>query len=76
MMTGAALLPVITVRDNETGEIRVIVKERLDRAAGGRSEDALFAMSQAFADVVMPYVADYPTQWRDWEKIRAKTATS
>ncbi len=32
LMTGAALLPVITIRDDASGEIHVIVKERIDSA--------------------------------------------
>ena len=71
LMSGAALLPVITVRDDATGEIRVIVKERLDTGFGTRNDDAIAAISQAFADLLMPFVTDYPMQWRDWEKIRA-----
>jgi lauroyl/myristoyl acyltransferase len=71
LMSGAALLPVITVRDDASDEMRVIVKPRLDTQPGGRSDEAIMAMSQAFAELVVPYVRAYPMQWRDWEKIRA-----
>lgn len=70
LMAGAALLPVITVRDDASGEIHVIVEKRIDGGYGGRSAEAVVALAQAFADVVMRHVGRHPMQWRDWEKIR------
>ncbi len=76
LLTGAALLPVITIRDDATGQMLVIVKPPLNTDVAARSEEAVLSLSQAFMDQVMPYVREHPMQWRDWEKIRPSSSAS
>jgi lauroyl/myristoyl acyltransferase len=68
-LTGAALLPVFTIRDEATLQMKVIVGEaiRVDQGAG--RDAALLAATQTFADRLRPYAEAHPLQWRDWEKI-------
>ena len=69
-VTGAALLPVYTVRDEGSLAIAVIVGSPIpvDRAAGRKP--AVAAAAQEFANRLAPYVERHPLQWRDWEKLR------
>ena len=71
LMTGAALLPVFTVRDPGTSRIDVIVGEPIAMDHDGNRDETLLKATQAFADRLGPFVASHPLQWRDWEKIRA-----
>jgi lauroyl/myristoyl acyltransferase len=69
-LTGAALLPVVTVREAGTLRIKVIVGPPIpvDRAIDRKR--AVADAAQRFADRLAPFVERYPLQWRDWEKLR------
>ena len=70
LTTGAALLPVFTVRDPGGTGIRVVVDGPIAKPVGGDHDDAMVAMAQEYARRLMPFVSAYPLQWRDWEKLR------
>ncbi len=70
LMTGAALLPVFTIRDPHSTRISVIVDAPIAVDRGADKEEKLLNATQAFADRMAPYVSSHPSQWRDWEKIR------
>ena len=70
LMTGAALLPVFTVRDPDTTRISVIVGKPIAVDRGAHKDEKLLRATQEFADMVSGYVTSHPFQWRDWEKIR------
>jgi lauroyl/myristoyl acyltransferase len=74
LMTGSALLPVFTVRNEGSVAIRVIVDRPIANAADMSRDDALLAMSEEFGRRMAPFVKAYPLQWRDWEKIRVDQA--
>ena len=73
-VVGAPLLPVFTVRDEDTLKIAVIVGPpiALDRTVERKA--AMADAAQRFADRLAPFVARYPLQWRDWEKLRRPSA--
>ena len=70
LMTGAALLPVVTIRDPDTTRISVIVGKPIAVDRGADKDEKLLHATQEFVDVVSGYVTSHPFQWRDWEKIR------
>jgi hypothetical protein len=75
LMTGAALLPVFCVREEGTTKIHVVVDAPIEPPAGAANHDeAMLAMTQEFGSRLAPYVAKYPRQWRDWEKIKPRAA--
>lgn len=73
-MTGAALLPVFTVRDDGATRISVIVGEPIAVDRGADRDEKTLNAAQVFASRLATYVDSHPIQWRDWEKIRAKPA--
>jgi lauroyl/myristoyl acyltransferase len=68
--SGAALLPVFTVRDNATGIIRVVVDPPITAPTGMEKVEQYAAMTQEFADRLEPYVLAHPEQWRDWKSLK------
>lgn len=69
-MTGAALLPVVTLRDEGSDAIRVTVGAPIPVERGRGREDTILSATQTFADRIAPFVKSHPFQWRDWEKVR------
>jgi hypothetical protein len=69
-LTGAALLPVFTVRGAGESTIKVIIEKPLSIPAEGTMDEALQAATQQFADLLESYVRRYPTEWRDWKNLR------
>ena len=66
-LTGAALLPVFTVREADGSfhvaiEAPIALPSRLDR------RDAECAAAQAYLDRHEPWIARYPDQWRGWKE--------
>jgi lauroyl/myristoyl acyltransferase len=70
LLTGATLLPVFTVREADSTRIRVVIDKPIDTGRGADKDEKLFNAAQEFADRTKAYVAQYPFQWRDWEKVR------
>jgi lauroyl/myristoyl acyltransferase len=68
--SGAALLPVFTVRDEKTGAIRVIVDAPIAQTKEGDKLEKIDRMSQEFADRLKAYIVEYPEQWRDWKSLQ------
>ncbi|MCB1486278.1 MAG: hypothetical protein KDJ88_02345 [Bauldia sp.] len=67
-LAGAALIPVVTVRESPGAPIDVILLPPLlpDRSAS-RNEWVEVAAGH-FAEQVAPYVTRFPGQWRDWRR--------
>jgi lauroyl/myristoyl acyltransferase len=72
VMTGAALLPVFTVRSPGTTRIAVVVGEPIPVDRGTDRDEKMLNATQIFADRLAPYIDSHPIQWRDWEKIRER----
>lgn len=68
-LSGAALLPVFTVRGPDQDTIRVVVEPALNVASNGDVDDALQDAAQAFGRLLERYVLRYPGEWRDWKKL-------
>lgn len=69
-LTGAALLPVFTVREADGG-FRVAVEAPIALPPHlGRREPECVA-TQAFLDRHGPWIARYPEQWRGWKEWQA-----
>lgn len=69
--TGAALLPVCTLR-TAPGQFEVVISAPI-LAPQGTSGDVDYAAAvQAYADVLAPYVLRDPGQWRGWELIAVR----
>jgi lauroyl/myristoyl acyltransferase len=68
--SGAVLLPVFTVRDEETGTIRVIVDQPIVQSKEVDKLEQIDRMTQEFVDRLRPYIIDYPEQWRDWKSLK------
>jgi lauroyl/myristoyl acyltransferase len=66
---GAALLPVMTVRDDVSGRIRVIIEPPVAGKPGRDLPQRLAEMTQEFVSRMEPYVLAYPEQWRDWKSL-------
>jgi hypothetical protein len=69
LITGSPIHPVFCVRDNTTGRVRVVIGSALSVPQGGK-DDNLLSYAQEFADRLLPFVVDYPDQWRDWDKVQ------
>lgn len=67
-LTGAALLPVFTIRGDD-GRLRVIVEPRIPVAHDGDADEAFRAAAQAFGARLEEYVYRHPKQWRDWKNL-------
>ncbi len=68
-LTGAALLPVFTVRGANQDTIRVIIEPALSTAGNGEPDERLQGAAQDFAALLERYVRQYPGEWRDWKKL-------
>lgn len=68
-LTGAALLPVFTVRGADQQTIRVVIEPALAVPSGGETDDALQGAAQAFGYLLEQYVRRYPAEWRDWNRL-------
>ena len=68
-LSGAALLPVFTVRGADEQTIRVVIESALAVRSGGESDAALQSAAQAFGRVLESYVRRYPCEWRDWGRL-------
>ena len=69
-LTGAALLPVFTVRGADESTIRVIIEKPLSIPTDGSMDEALQAAAHQFGDLLASYVRRYPTEWRDWKNLK------
>ncbi|HEY7943762.1 MAG TPA: hypothetical protein VIH15_04595 [Casimicrobiaceae bacterium] len=74
-LTGAALLPVFTVRGVGQG-IRVVIEHTLPVPGEGEADDALQRAAQAFGNLLGRYVSAYPAEWRDWKKLELPPETA
>ena len=68
-LSGAALLPVFTVRGVDQQTIRVVIESALAVRSGGEADAALQSAAQAFGRVLESYVRRYPCEWRDWDRL-------
>jgi hypothetical protein len=68
-LSGAALLPVFTVRGPDQDTIRVVIEPALAVPPDGQGDDALQFAAQGFGRSLERYVMRYPTEWRDWKKL-------
>lgn len=68
-LSGAALLPVFTVRGDDEDTIRVVIEPALEVPREGDAENALQYAAQGFGRALERYVMRYPTEWRDWRKL-------
>ena len=68
-LSGAALLPVFTVRGADEQTIRVVIESALAVRSGGEADAALQSAAQAFGRVLESYVRRYPCEWRDWGRL-------
>jgi hypothetical protein len=75
-LTGAALLPVYAVQQQRSTKIIVTVDKPilLDRSRDRDLE--VMASAQTFMDRMAMIIADYPAQWRDWDKIRQRESST
>jgi lauroyl/myristoyl acyltransferase len=69
-LSGAALLPVFTVRGPDQDTIRVVIEPAVAVPPDGEGDDALQFAAQGFGRSLERYVMRYPTEWRDWKKLR------
>jgi lauroyl/myristoyl acyltransferase len=75
-LSGAALLPVFTVRGANQQTIRVVIEPPLRVPSGGETDDALQGAAQAFGGLLEQYVRRYPDEWRDWKKLEEVSASA
>ena len=68
-LSGAALLPVFTVRGTDRDMIRVVIEPALAVPRDGDIDDALQGAAQGFGRLLEHYVRRYPAEWRDWKKL-------
>ena len=68
-LTGAALLPVFTVRGEGEDTIRVIIESPLAVPAEGGMDEALQDAARQFGNRLENYVRRYPIEWRDWKNL-------
>jgi len=68
-LTGAALLPVVTIRDGDNGPLRVMIGEPITPPADAPRNEAVAAMTDVFADRIEPAILAHPEQWRDWKSL-------
>lgn len=68
-LSGAALLPVFTVRGAVHDAIRVVIEPALAVPPDGDGNDALEGAAESFGRLLEHYVMRYPTEWLDWKKL-------
>jgi lauroyl/myristoyl acyltransferase len=66
--TGAQLLPVFTVRD-ENGDIVTTVEAPIDLSSFDENLQAVQAAVEAYADRLKPWLERYPGQWLSWGQL-------
>jgi lauroyl/myristoyl acyltransferase len=71
----SALLPVFTVRDPQSGKIRVIIDRPITVPSDPDVAARLAFMTQDFCNRLEPYVLSHPDQWRDWKNLELTTGT-
>ena len=69
-LTGAALLPVFTVRGPDVNALQVIIEKPLSIPEEANKDEALQAAAQQFGELLENYVLRYPTEWRDWKNLK------
>ena len=67
-LTGATLIPLITVRRHVGGPIDVVAETPIDPGRGLSQEIWVEAALTEFAQRVTPYILSCPEQWRDWNR--------
>jgi len=75
-LSGAALLPVFTVRGADQQTIRVVIEPALEVPSGGEADAALQGAAQAFGRVLEGYIRRYPAEWRDWARLELPVAAA
>jgi lauroyl/myristoyl acyltransferase len=75
-LSGAALLPVFTVRGADQQTIRVVIEPALAVPSGGEAEAALQGAAQAFGRILEGYIRRYPAEWRDWARLELPGAAA
>jgi lauroyl/myristoyl acyltransferase len=70
-LTGAPLLPVYTVRETGSLEIRVVIGKPIPVPRNLSRAEAVYGAAKEFAARLEPYVCTYPFQWRDWDRLEA-----
>jgi lauroyl/myristoyl acyltransferase len=73
-LSGAALLPVFTVRGADQQTIRVVIEPALTVPSDGEADAALHGAAQAFGRMLEGYIRHYPTEWRDWARLELPEA--
>jgi lauroyl/myristoyl acyltransferase len=68
-LSGAALLPVFTVRGADQQTIQVVIEPPLAVRLDGEADAALQGAAQAFGRVLEGYIRRYPAEWRDWARL-------
>jgi lauroyl/myristoyl acyltransferase len=66
----APLIPVFVVRNEERGELLVIVESPIPIDTSGTREMMIRKATNEFALRHGRYLEEFPYQWRDWDKIR------
>ncbi len=74
-LTGAALLPVFTVRSPDDETLRVIIEPPIAVVAGGDTDASLQDAAQRFGASLERHVRRNPVQWRDWKSLRLPATT-
>jgi lauroyl/myristoyl acyltransferase len=72
LRTGAALIPVFTVPDNQGG-YTIHIGPDISAVAAAENKERLKLMGIRFASLLEPFVVDHPTQWRGWIEARLQT---
>ena len=65
LKTGAALLPVFTIRDDEGGFL-VSVGSEIAMPADGSAKERINAAVGDYLKRLTPFVEQHPAQWRSW----------
>ncbi len=69
-LTGAALLPVFTIRGPDENTIRVIIEKPLSIPAESGTDEVLQRTARQFGDLLESYIRRYPIEWRDWKNLK------
>ncbi len=76
--TGATLLPLFLVRDRQSGQgkFRAIFGEPIKLGSKQRREQVVRLAVADLARQLMPFVLEYPDQWRGWKYLSARPSNS
>jgi lauroyl/myristoyl acyltransferase len=69
--TGAALLPLFTVRQKVGAPICTIIERPIAIAAGGSRSKAIAEANRQYVLRLEPHVLAHPDQWRGWHYLGA-----